>query len=160
MLSVKGYFRQGQIVLDGEVRDLPNKAQVLISFPNQVGNLVLFNTKFDEISARRGRRQSIRHATKGNITLVEKNPSREQIIQAELIDASYGGISFTSSHLFVENTVLQVGFADPTKPANILIEFDLEIRAVSCCNQGYKVGCMFYNSLDEQLFHRLTRLIT
>ena len=158
MLTVKGKFSQGKIVIDDD-QELPENSRVIMHFPNAESNQIVYSHKFDSISALRGNRRHPRFEARNKILLVQNTDERAIHYYSRLLDASAGGISFLSTRLFVEDSTIQVGIADPAQPSEVLMELALEVRGVSCQMGGYKVGCTFMNSLDEGLFFKLSRYI-
>ncbi|OGH04439.1 MAG: hypothetical protein A2600_04065 [Candidatus Lambdaproteobacteria bacterium RIFOXYD1_FULL_56_27] len=159
MITVKGVYRNGEVHLDSPSEGLPAKADLILNFPDQGGNKVYFTHRFPQNGLARGQRLSARQPLVGRIWVMDQAQTSQVLYQYPLLDRSFGGISFLSDRLFVEDGTITLAIVNPAQEGEVLMELEVEVRAVEPVEAGYKVGCMFLNSLDEGVFHGLIQTL-
>lgn len=167
MISLYGTYEDGKIVLSSPAEEqLPENTEVLITF---------FDDKIPEpgetavsdglIEKNEEYYQSIREFQRvkayGNISIIDS----EDRYTFPLNDYSQGGLSFSSGHQFDSGRVISCGIADPSDPDVILMELEMEVRSVIDTREDgesesrFKVGCMFLDPVDEDLWHGLLQYL-
>ena len=167
MISLYGIYEDGKIVLSYPAEEqLPESTEVLVTFfddkiPPQgesavSGGLIEKNEEYY---------QSIREFQRvkayGNISIIDG----EDRYTFPLNDYSQGGLSFTSKYEFNVGQVISCGVSDPSDADMILMELEMEARSVmdqreeEDLESRYKVGCMFLDPVDEDLWHGLLQYL-
>jgi len=159
MITIRGVYRNGTIQLAQPIADLPAQSDLIVSFANSMSNQVHFTYKRHSNSSTRGTRKFPRQAFQGSIALIKKKSEGTVINRLPILDISRGGISFASQQTYSEDTSISVGITNPEDRASVLLEFDLEVRGTAPHRSGFRIGCMFQNSLDEGLFLGLSKVI-
>ncbi|MBU2515618.1 PilZ domain-containing protein [bacterium] len=165
MQSLHGIFENGKIkLLHPLPKNLPDSSNVLVTFVIDDG--VSKNDKVQ--SAAKGKQekseeyyQSIREfervEARGNITIIDQD---DQFV-FPLNDYSQGGLSFISDRLFGAGQLISSGITDPSNPELVLMELKMEVRGIfKNDDKSYKVGCMFLDPVDEDLWHGLLQYLS
>lgn len=94
----------------------------------------------------------------GKITIIDT----EETNSYPLFDYSQGGLCFVADKNFEVGTHISAGITDPSNTDMVLMELDMEIRGVFKSDQGMKmkIGCMFENPVDEDLWHGLLQFLS
>lgn len=160
MLSIKGRYEDGKLVLYANPEEVPQQAQVVVTFmPNNGSAGPAQAEKVEELYAEDQHdeayyasiREHKRKKASGTITIVD---DFEQTTYP-LNDYSQGGLSFLAPADFAKSGTVHAGICDPSDPDMVLMELEMEIRGIYEAPNGKKVGCQFQDSLDEDLWHGL-----
>lgn len=167
MISLYGIYEDGKIVLsNASETQMPENTEVLITF---------FDDKIPEagepavsdglIEKNEAYYQSIREYQRvkayGNISIIDS----EGRYTFPLNDYSQGGLSFISRRNFETGQIISCGIADPSDQDMILMELEMEVRSVTDMRDEadtedrFKVGCMFLDPVDEDLWHGLLQYL-
>ncbi len=96
-------------------------------------------------------RKHKRYIANGNISLIDGD--REVIYP--LFDYSAGGLSFISNRAFDVGVSLTASIKDPIEQDTSVLDFEFEVARVVDYNGKYKVGCKFFDEVDEEIWHSL-----
>lgn len=96
-------------------------------------------------------RKHKRYIANGNISLVEG----ENEIIYPLFDYSAGGLSFISDTEFDVGISLTASIKDPIEQDMSVLDFEFEVARVVDFNGKYKIGCKFFDEVDEEIWHSL-----
>ncbi|MDX2470013.1 MAG: PilZ domain-containing protein [SAR324 cluster bacterium] len=146
MLTVKGKFEKGEIIISGKSPNIAEGTEVLVTLISedeeseiaQENSATVLRT-FERVKA------------DGMISIIGLAGRKNY----KLFDYSKGGLSFIAGPEFTEIGDVQAGITDPFQPDNILLELKLVIRGVNPVGDQVKVGCQFSDSFDEELWHGL-----
>lgn len=167
MISLYGIYEDGKIVLSSTTGEpLPENSKVLITFfddkISDAGGRAVSNGLVEKNEAYY---QSIREFQRvkayGNISIIDS----DNRYTFPLNDYSQGGLSFTSKREFQVGQIISCGIADPSEDDIILMELEMEVRSVSDIREEgdteerFKVGCMFLDPVDEDLWHGLLQYL-
>jgi hypothetical protein len=170
MLSIPGVFENGKISLSYRSETtLPENTEVLVTFfsdsdlPADAESAVDDDFRNSE-HYYRSIREYERVKAYGNITIIA-NDIRQTF---PLNDYSQGGLSFLSELPFEIGQKVSAGIADPANPDLVLMELEMEIRGVFETTEQkkpdngrrFKVGCMFVDPVDEDLWHGLLQYLS
>ena len=70
-------------------------------------------------------------------------------------DYSAGGLSFISNRSFDVGVSLTASIKDPIEQDTSVLDFEFEVARVVDYNGKYKVGCKFFDEVDEEFWHSL-----
>ncbi|NQU63737.1 MAG: PilZ domain-containing protein [SAR324 cluster bacterium] len=167
MLSLYGTFEDGKIVLScPEKNQLTENAEVIITFFDDRiranGEVAVSDGLIEKNEAYyRSIREFQRVKAYGNISIIDGDAR----YMFPLNDYSQGGLSFSSKHQFSAGQVISCGISDPSDPDIILMELEIEVRGVINTREAgdtgdsYKIGCMFLDPVDEDLWHGLLQYL-
>lgn len=167
MISLYGIYEDGKIILSYPAKEqLPEDTEVLITFfDDQILKTGETAVSVGLIEKNEEYYQSIREFQRvkayGNISIID-NGDRYTF---PLNDYSQGGLSFNSKHEFTVGQVISCGIADPSDDDMILMELEMEVRSVMDIREEedtesrFKVGCMFLDPVDEDLWHGLLQYL-
>jgi len=96
-------------------------------------------------------RKHKRYTAHGNIALIEDDV--ETVFS--LFDYSAGGLSFVSDKIFEVGVSLTASIKDPIDQDMSVLDFEFEVARVVDFNGKYKVGCKFFDEVDEEIWHSL-----
>jgi hypothetical protein len=96
-------------------------------------------------------RKHKRYIANGNISLVEG----ETEIIYPLFDYSAGGLSFVSDTEFDVGISLTASIKDPIEQDMSVLDFEFEVARVVDFNGKFKIGCKFFDEVDEEIWHSL-----
>ncbi len=96
-------------------------------------------------------RKHKRYIANGNISLVDGD---KEVIYP-LFDYSAGGLSFISNRPFDVGISLTASIKDPIEQDTSVLDFEFEVARVVDYNGKYKVGCKFFDEVDEEIWHSL-----
>lgn len=96
-------------------------------------------------------RKHKRYIANGNISLVDG----EKEVVYPLFDYSAGGLSFISNRPFEVGVSLTASIKDPIEQDTSVLDFEFEVARVVDYNGKYKVGCKFFDEVDEEIWHSL-----
>jgi len=149
MISIRGKYENGKIQLEAHGHQVPDSAEVILTF------LIDSKDKQDQKKANvakpsgRDQRQFERVKAQGNISIID----RLDRYVFPLFDYSQGGLSFVAGIKFDNPLQISAGISDPSNPDIILMELEMEVRGAFEVDNGYKIGCMFVDPMDEELWH-------
>lgn len=75
----------------------------------------------------------------------------------ELNDYSSGGLSFLSNEPFEAGKSLTAFIKDPVEQGMSVLDFEIEVVRVIENQGNYKIGCRFFDEVDEDLWHSLIK---
>lgn len=166
MQSLHGIFENGKIkLLHPLPENLPQSSNVLVTF---VVDDETAKASVDMPDSANGKQekseeyyQSIREFERveahGNITIIDGD---DQAV-FPLNDYSQGGLSFISERQFNVGQLISSGIMDPSNPDLVLMELKMEIRGIFKNDEGtFKIGCMFLDPVDEDLWHGLLQYLS
>ncbi len=166
MQSLHGIFENGKIrLLQPLPGNIPDSSNVLVTFVIDEGEPT---DEAEELNVAEGKLdkseeyyQSIREfervEARGNITIINQD---EQFV-FPLNDYSQGGLSFISDRQFNVGQLISSGISDPSNPELVLMELKMEIRGIFKTDDNqYKIGCMFLDPVDEDLWHGLLQYLS
>lgn len=171
MISLHGVYENGKIKLSYEIEEpLPQNSEVVLTFLTDTdGSKVIVAARDDAFEERSEEYyESIREFERvkayGNINIIDGSTK----FTFPLNDYSKGGLGFFSDKPFEVGKLISAGIADPSNPDLILMELEMEVRGVyrvlemADTNDGdrYKVGCMFIDPVDEDLWHGLLQYLS
>ena len=78
-------------------------------------------------------------------------------VSYELNDYSSGGLSFLSDQPFEAGKSLTAFIKDPVEQGMSVLEFEIEVVRVIDSEEKYKIGCRFFDEVDEDLWHSLIK---
>ena len=96
-------------------------------------------------------RKHKRYIANGNISLIDGD---SEIIYP-LFDYSAGGLSFVSNTEFDVGVSLTASIKDPIEQDMSVLDFEFEVARVVDFNGKYKIGCKFFDEVDEEIWHSL-----
>lgn len=96
-------------------------------------------------------RKHKRYIANGNISLIDGD---NEVIYP-LFDYSAGGLSFISNRSFDVGVSLTASIKDPIEQDTSVLDFEFEVARVVDYNGKYKVGCKFFDEVDEEIWHSL-----
>jgi len=96
-------------------------------------------------------RKHKRFVANGNISLTEGET--ETIYP--LFDYSAGGLSFVSDTEFDVGISLTASIKDPIEQDMSVLDFEFEVARVVEFNGKFKIGCKFFDDVDEEIWHSL-----
>ncbi len=96
-------------------------------------------------------RKHKRYIANGNIALIDGDKE----IVFPLFDYSAGGLSFISNRPFEVGKSLTASIKDPIEQDMSVLDFEFEVARVVDFNGKYKVGCKFFDEVDEEIWHSL-----
>lgn len=96
-------------------------------------------------------RKHKRYIANGNISLIEG----ETEIIYPLFDYSAGGLSFVSNTEFEVGISLTASIKDPIEQDMSVLDFEFEVARVVDFNGKFKIGCKFFDEVDEEIWHSL-----
>ena len=96
-------------------------------------------------------RKHKRYIANGNISLIDGD---KEVIYP-LFDYSAGGLSFISNRPFDVGISLTASIKDPIEQDTSVLDFEFEVARVVDYNGKYKVGCKFFDEVDEEIWHSL-----
>jgi len=176
MLSLQGVYKDGKIVLLHKIpHQLPEESEVLLTFivdsefstaavAENEDSLESSELKEADEDYYKSIREFERVKASGNITII--NP--EGRFKFPLNDYSQGGLSFITDQPFKVGQNISSGIADPSNPNMVLMELEMEVRGVHELERSeftendenrYRIGCMFVDSVDEDLWHGLLQYL-
>lgn len=96
-------------------------------------------------------RKHKRYIANGSISLIDG----DQEVIYPLFDYSAGGLSFISNRPFEVGVSLTASIKDPIEQDTSVLDFEFEVARVVDYNGKYKVGCKFFDEVDEEIWHSL-----
>ncbi len=165
MLSLHGIYEDGKITLLHPIpKKIPESSNILVTFVDDcapVGSLEANNPTEKQQEPNEEYYKSIREFERvkahGNITIID-NKDR---FTFPLNDYSQGGLSFISEKMFDVGQEISSGITDPMNPDLVLMELKMEVRGIfKTEDQFYKIGCMFLDPVDEDLWHGLLQYLS
>ena len=172
MLSVHGIYENGKITIKQPAfGSIPVLSGVIITFTDSASNQSGTDQNLD-ISSQPERLPNKNFEKESNgyesLRKYKRIPSRKEITIIDgkdrftfsLFDYSKGGLSFIASKKFAVGKNISSGITDPSNPDIVLMELRLEVRSVSEFEGGVKVGCMFLDPFDEDLWHGLLQYLS
>lgn len=96
-------------------------------------------------------RKHKRYIANGNISLIED----DQETVYPLFDYSAGGLSFISDKEFDVGISLTASIKDPIEQDMSVLDFEFEVARVVDFNGKFKIGCKFFDEVDEEIWHSL-----
>lgn len=169
MYSVHGVYENGKIKLSQSLpENIPDSSSVLVTFVTS--EELVEDVEYDEVGMidespkeekSEAYYQSIREFERvkahGKITVIDQ----ENQYTFPLNDYSQGGLSFLSSEQFNVGHMISAGITDPSNPELVLMELQMEVRGIFKTDDGqFKIGCMFLDPVDEDLWHGLLQYLS
>lgn len=156
MQSVHGVYENGKIFIKRLPSGrLPSASNVIITFtdPDSTQNRASFSVgeSGKESEDFESLREFERVPASGEITIIDE----KERFTFSLFDYSQGGLCFVSSKGFEIGKNISSGIIDPSNPGDILMELKMEVRGVFEFDDKFKIGCMFLDPVDEDLWHGL-----
>ena len=96
-------------------------------------------------------RKHKRYIANGSISLIEGDNE----VSYPLFDYSAGGLSFISNREFEIGKSLTASIKDPIEQDMSVLDFEFEVARVVDHNGKFKVGCKFFDDVDEEIWHSL-----
>ncbi len=96
-------------------------------------------------------RKHKRYIANGNIALIDGDKE----VVYPLFDYSAGGLSFISNRSFDVGVSLTASIKDPIEQDTSVLDFEFEVARVVDYNGKFKVGCKFFDEVDEEIWHSL-----
>jgi hypothetical protein len=167
MLSLYGTYEDGKIVLSSSSEEqLPENTEIIITFfDDKIVTHGESAVSHGVVQKNEAYYQSIREYQRvkayGNISILDGDAR----YTFPLNDYSQGGLSFSSKHVFSTGQTISCGIADPSDEDVILMELEIEVRGVmdtkerDDVSESYRVGCMFLDPVDEDLWHGLLQYL-
>ncbi len=166
MLSLFGTYENGKIILSTSSEQLPENTEIIITFFDDKivkrGEPAVSN---GQVQKNEAYYQSIREFQRvkayGNISIIDGDAR----YIFPLNDYSQGGLSFSSKYEFTAEQTISCGIADPSDHDVILMELEIEVRSVIDAREiedtedSYRIGCMFLDPVDEDLWHGLLQYL-
>lgn len=138
-------FESGDILeLDADEDDLGGDIDVSVSDEND------FDDEFSEKDYSKIRKHK-RYKAKGKISLIEDD---EELVYP-LYDYSAGGLSFISDRSFDVKRSLTASIKDPIDQDSSVLDFEFEVVRVVKKDDKFKIGCKFFDEVDEEIWHSL-----
>jgi len=169
MISLYGVYENGKITLLHKLsKPFPEETEVLLTFyGGKSGRGLESDPDGDVIEKNEDYYKTLREfervKAEGNITIIDQNKK----YSFPLNDYSQGGLSFFSDRGFKVGQAINAGISDPSNSNIILMELAMEVRGIfenenrSRLHKvdNYKVGCMFIDPMDEDLWHGLLQYL-
>lgn len=166
MHSVHGIYENGKIKLLQPLPDnIPESSNILVTFVMDDEENMPPEASFEPVDEEQEENEeyykSIREFERveasGDITVIDGDAT----FTFRLNDYSQGGLSFISEQPFQVGQTISAGIMDPSNPDLVLMELAMEIRGVFKSEDGrYKIGCMFLDPVDEDLWHGLLQYLS
>ena len=164
MQSIHGVYENGKITLLHPLpKSIPESANVLVTVVadddvvEAVDNSLLTASREENEAYYQSIREFERVNAEGNITIIDQ----ETQMNFPLNDYSQGGLSFICDKAFNVGSFISSGITDPANPELVLMELKMEIRGVFKTDAGsFKIGCMFLDPVDEDLWHGLLQYLS
>ncbi len=171
MLSLRGSYENGKITLRHSLpQGIPESSNVLLTFVSDEEEITETKSITDtfvemDTSGAENKNEeyykSIREFERvdahGNITIIDQ----EDRYTFPLNDYSQGGLSFISERQFDIGHQISSGITDPMNPDLVLMELQMEVRGIfQMDDDQFKIGCMFLDSVDEDLWHGLLQYLS
>jgi hypothetical protein len=96
-------------------------------------------------------RKHKRYIANGNISLIDGDNE----VVFPLFDYSAGGLSFISNRPFDVGKSLTASIKDPIEQDTAVLDFEFEVARVVDFDGKYKIGCKFFDEVDEEIWHSL-----
>ena len=109
-----------------------------------------FDDEFSEKDYSKIRKHK-RYKAKGQISLLEDD---EELVYP-LFDYSAGGLSFISERSFNVKKSLTASIKDPIDQDSSVLDFEFEVVRVVKKDDKFKIGCKFFDEVDEEIWHSL-----
>ncbi len=168
MQSIHGIYENGKITLRNPLPDnIPESVQVLVTFVVDEELVDADGADIDipgESNSSAGKplpgfhsmREFERVKAHGNITVIDQDKQ----YTFPLNDYSQGGLSFLSREQFTVGQMISAGITDPSNPQLVLMELQMEIRGIiKTDDDQLRIGCMFLDPVDEDLWHGLLQYL-
>ena len=167
MLSLYGTYEDGKIILSPSSEELlPENTEIIITFfDDKIVKHGEAAVSDGVVQKNEAYYQSIREYQRvkayGNISIIDGDAR----YTFPLNDYSQGGLSFSSKHSFQTGQIISCGISDPSDEDVILMELEIEVRSVMNTKEkedtldSYRVGCMFLDPVDEDLWHGLLQYL-
>ena len=169
MQSLYGIYENGKIILQEKLPDnIPESSNVLVTFVTEVDDIQESDDEImDPVSVEneeeeeneeyyRSIREFERVEAEGKITIIDEDDQTT----LPLKDYSQGGLSFISDKPYPVGHIVSAGITDPGNTDLVLMELKMEIRGVfKTDDDQFKIGCMFLDSVDEDLWHGLLQYL-
>ncbi len=169
MLSLRGSYENGKITLKHSLpQGIPESSNILLTFVTDEGRIVGKEAIVDPYvevddgtenneEYYRSIREFERVDAHGNITIIDQDDRHT----FPLNDYSQGGLSFLSDRQFAIGQQISSGITDPMNPEQVLMELKMEVRGIFQIDDNqFKIGCMFLDSVDEDLWHGLLQYLS
>ncbi len=165
MLSLPGIYEDGKITLSYASNEaLPEVSNVVITFAEDK-DLVGVKIKEESVSSFKSTNkneeyyESIREfervKAQGDINIIDSQDK----YSFPLNDYSQGGLSFIADKVFDIGQEISAGITDPGTPDMVLMELGMEVRGIFNSENQFKIGCMFKDPVDEDLWHGLLQYL-
>ena len=168
MHSLHGVYEDGKITLRNPLpENIPDSAQVLVTFVvdeemSVADDMDLAIPEDNKPSSGKSgpgfqsMREFERVKAHGNITVIDQDKQ----FTFPLNDYSQGGLSFLSQEQFTVGQMISAGITDPSNPELVLMELQMEIRGIIKTEEDQlRIGCMFLDPVDEDLWHGLLQYL-
>lgn len=109
-----------------------------------------FDDEFSEKDYSKIRKHK-RYKAKGKISLLEDDKE----LVYPLFDYSAGGLSFISDRSFEVKRSLTASIKDPIDQDSSVLDFEFEVVRVMKKDDKFKIGCKFFDEVDEEIWHSL-----
>ena len=144
-----------ELSLDSDDGDLLSNDDDLLSDEDELlsdedDDLLSEDDEFSENDYTKIRKHK-RYQAKGNISLVDNE--EEQIYP--LYDYSAGGLSFISDKPFEVARSLTASIKDPIEQDTSVLDFEFEVARIENTGDNFKIGCKFFDEVDEEIWHSL-----
>lgn len=96
-------------------------------------------------------RKHRRYDAKGSICLNGGDGESE----FPLLDYSAGGLSFVANQPFKVGQSLTASVKDPIESNSSVLDFEFEIARIENNGKSFKIGCKFFDPVDEEIWHSL-----
>ena len=184
MFSIKGVFKDNKIVLSESLK-IDKKTPVIITFldPEKstarsripdfeedfaseknltdsddfTADTMLEGEDAEELTEQdytRVRKHK-RYPAKGNISLIGLDGDETEEKSYALYDYSAGGLSFISDQPLKVGRTLTASIKDPIEQDTSVLDFEFEVARVENRGDHYKIGCKFFDDVDEEIWHSL-----
>lgn len=169
MHSLHGIYDNGKITLLQRLpKNIPDSANVLVTFVMDEEGVTSEAKRTVKPSGQkpmedkgeayyRSIREFERVKAHGSITVIDQDKQHAY----HLNDYSQGGLSFIAEKQFSIGHLISAGITDPANPELVLMELQMEVRGIIKTNDNnYKIGCMFLDPVDEDLWHGLLQYLS
>ncbi len=171
MLSVHGVYENGKITLKRPATgSLPGLSKVIITFTDFSLNQqrgteseeAVDTTDSHDGGLGKGNdyyaslREYERVLASGNIIIIDGDDH----FTFPLFDYSQGGLCFFATKAFKIGQNIRSGITHPSNPEMILMELEMEVRSAFKSSDSFKIGCMFIDPVDEDLWHGLLQYLS
>lgn len=156
MQSIRGVYKDGKITLFDSNSNLPEICEVILTVLNESSHKTGKERHSEEYYKTIRKHERVR--AHGKISIINQQ-DRDTY---RLFDYSKGGLSFIAPKEFGKGLKISAAITDPATPELILMELEMEVRGVFPHEDdrgGYKIGCMFLNSIDEELWHGVLQFL-